>query len=429
MRAIEHALTSSTSATSYEKWARGAFLVYLFFAFFGTSAPFPDFKSDPNDITTSNPINQGLSLLFLVSLVSLAGKQEQVVAFVRREKYLTLFLGWCLLSVAWSSDPVVSLKRWVTFFGEGIICLAALLHFRWSEEALRPFRLILFLYIPLSLLAVLFVHGATQWEFPAWRGLADTKNNLGQVALFSLVLWLGIISYHRDRAINAAHYALLAATAILFIGAKSTTAVLAGGAMLGVIGTQYASLWLKQPFIARFYTGVLLAGATSIAAMVIFGAPELLAAFLGLFGKDLSFTGRVELWQTVLAMTQGKWVMGWGIGAFWVMDSEHLVPLFELFPWLPNQSHQGYIDIISQVGLVGFALLLAMIGSYFHRLGALQKGQIWKWLMISLLVLNFQESIFFRPRHLGHFLFMFAYLALHVDLIKEEVQQRMPARP
>jgi len=275
------------------------------------------------------------------------------------------------------------------------------------------------------LLAVLFVHGATQWEFPAWRGLANTKNNLGQITLFSLILWLGIVPYHRGKAINVVHYVLLGVTAILFIGARSTTAVLAGGALLGILGTQYASAWLKQPIIARFYTGVLLAGVVSIVAMVVFGAPEMLASFLGLFGKDLSFTGRVELWQAVLAMTEGKWLMGWGFGAFWVMDSPHLVPLFEAFPWLPNQSHQGYIDIISQTGVVGFGLLMAMIVAYFNRLGALQKGQIWKWLMLSLLVLNFQESIFFRPRHFGHFLFVFSYLALHVDLVKEHERARI----
>lgn len=419
MRAIEHAVTSSPTTTTYEKWARGAFLAYLFFAFFGTSAPFPGLESAPSEISTSNYVNQSLSLLFLVSLLSLVGKHEQVVAFVRREKILTLFLGWCLLSIVWSPYPVVSLKRWFTLFGEVIICLAALLHYRWSEEALRPIRTILFAYIPLSLLAVLFVHEATQWEFPAWRGLAPTKNNLGQITLFSLILWLGIIPYHRGKAINVVHYVLLVATAVLFIGARSTTSMLTGGVLLGILGAQYAGVWLKQPLIARFYTGVLLLGAVSIGVMVVYGAPELLESFLAFFGKDLSFTGRVDLWQVVLAMTEGKWLLGWGLGAFWVMSSPHLAPLFEAFPWVPNQAHQGYIDIISQTGLIGLFLLIAMIVAYFKRLGSLEKRQIWKWLMLSLLVLNFQESLFFRPRHLGHFLFIFSYLALHVDLIKE----------
>ena len=132
MRAIEHRIVDTYSESSYEKWARGAFLVYLFFTFFGTSAPFPDFTSDPRDIETSNPLNQLQSLLFVVSMASLVGKQEQVRTFVRTEKYLTLLLAWCLLSVAWSPYPIVSIKRWIGLFGEVIICLAALLHFRWS---------------------------------------------------------------------------------------------------------------------------------------------------------------------------------------------------------------------------------------------------------------------------------------------------------
>jgi O-antigen ligase len=300
-----------------------------------------------------------------------------------------------------------------------VICLAALLHFRWSEEALRPFRTILFLYIPLNFLAVLFIPEATQWEFPAWRGLAPTKNNLGQIALLSLILWIGIVPYHRHRAINVLHYTWLGMTACLFVGARSTTAFLVGIVLLGLLGTLHAGSLLKQPMVARVYAAALVVGVLVIGAAVVIGAPDVPVAFLSLFGKDMTFTGRVDLWREVLSMMEGKWMIGWGIGGFWVMDSPHLTPLFEFFPWLPNQAHQGYIDILNQTGIVGIALLLAAIAAYFRRLAQLEKGQIWKWVLIGLLVLNFQESVFFRPRHIGHFMFIFSYIALHVDLLKE----------
>lgn len=420
MKTLDHPISIIDHETLYAKWSRWAFFVYLFFIFFGTSMPFPDLTPDQDSHQTSNPINQLLSLLFVVSLVTLLGKQEQVIAFIRREKFLTLFMIWALCSVLWSNYSLVSLKRWIGLFGEIVICLAALLHFRWSEVALRHFRAILLLYLPLTILSVLFIHEAIQWEFPAWRGLAATKNNLAQVSIFSIILCLGIIPYNRNRAINLLHYGLLAMAFAAYLGARSTTAFMVGVALLFLLGTTHLGKRFKQGLIANFYTVMVIIAVLAITALVTIEAPEILEAVFGLFGKDLSFTGRVDLWQTVLTMTEGKMLTGWGLGGFWVMDGEHLLPVFDAFVWIPNQAHQGYIDILNQVGIPGLILLVLMITSYLTGLSKLKKNQLWKWLFLAVIILNFQESVFFRPRHISHFMFLFAYVGLFTDLIKEE---------
>ena len=431
MRAIEQRVSNLIDETIYARLAQGAFLIYLFFIFFGTSKPFPDLTPGANLAEKSNPVNQLLSLLFLISLLSLVGKLEQVRVFIVKEKFLTLFLIWGLFSVVWSNYSVVSLKRWISLFGEVIIILAALLHFRWSEVALRGFRVIVSLYLPLTILAVLFVPAAIQWEFPAWRGLADTKNNLGQVTLFSIVLLLTIIPYNKKRPINALHYVLLACAVIAYLGARSTTAFLIGGVLLLIYGVLHIGKILMKENMASVFALFVILGGVVLGGLIVVLAPEVLAHFFGFFGKDLTFSGRVDLWATVLGMTEGKVLTGWGVGGFWVSDAAHMTPIYEQFVWIPNQAHQGYIDVFSQLGFIGFVLLLLMIVGYFKRLVSLRKGQIWKWLFISVLILNMQESVFFRPRHIGHFMFVFAYAALHTDLLKERwvihMEQRMQA--
>ena len=383
--------------------------------------PFPDLTPEVHETTKSNPVNQLLSLLFLLCMVALIGKHDEILTFILKEKYLTLFMAWAFLSVAWSDYPMVSLKRCISLFGEIVICLAALLHFRWSEVALKPMRTIMSIYLPLTILSIIFVPEAIQWEFPAWRGLADTKNNLGQVTLFSIIIWLVIIQMNRNRPVNAIHFTMLAMAVIALLGAQSTTAFLISGFLLSVHGVLYFGKLLRRGEVARFYAVFVVSGGLLIASLIIFVSPEILEALVGVFGKDLTFSGRVDLWQAVLLMTQDKFITGWGLGGFWVEGSEHLRPLFEQFIWIPNQAHQGYIDIISQVGVVGFVFLVLMIVSYFRRLNQLKKGQFWKWLFLSILILNLQESVFFRPRHIGHFLFIFTYVALHTDLIKEKL--------
>ena len=419
MRAIEQPFSNLIDETFYARLAQGVFLIYVFFMFFGTSKPFPDLTPGVRLAETSNIVNQLLSLLYIVALVSLAGKQEQIRAFIVKEKFLTLFLLWGLCSVVWSNYSMISLKRWISLFGEVIICLAAMLHFRWSEVALRAFRVIVCMYIPLTLLAILVVPEAIQWEFPAWRGLAATKNNLGQVTLFSILLLLTIIPYNKGRPINALHYCMLGGAFIAYLGARSTTAFLIGFVLLGIFGALTIARMLMQEKVARMFALFIIMSGSLLGGLVVVLAPEVLSGLFGLFGKDLSFSGRVDLWAAVLRMTEGKMWTGWGIGGFWVGDEPHLVPLFEEFVWVPNQAHQGYIDIFNQLGIVGVGLLLFIIGSYFKRLARLRKGQLWTWLFIGILILNMQESVFFRPRHIGHFMFIFAYVALNTDLLKE----------
>ena len=420
MRAIEQPVSNLIDETIYARIAQGAFLVYIFFIFFGTSKPFPDLSPGANLSENSNPVNQLLSLLFVVSLLSLVGKVDQIRAFILKEKYLTLFLLWGLCSVFWSNYSIISLKRWISLVGEVIICLAALLHFRWSEVALRPFRVILCLYLPLTILSVILVPAAIQWEFPAWRGLADTKNNLGQVTLFSIVLLLTIIPYNKKRPVNALHFAMLAFALIAYLGARSTTAFLIGAVLIVIFGTLSIGKMLMKENVARIFALFVIVGGILAGGLVVVLVPEILSGLFGIFGKDLTFSGRVDLWATVLQMTEGKVLTGWGIGGFWVGDAEHMTPVYEQFVWIPNQAHQGYIDIFSQLGVMGIVLLVLMIVFYFKRLLHLRKGQLWKWLFISVLILNMQESVFFRPRHIGHFMFVFAYVALHTDFLKEQ---------
>ena len=125
------------------------------------------------------------------------------------------------------------------------------------------------------------------------------------------------------------------------------------------------------------------------------------------------------LCQEVLWNISWVGLVGWGIGGFWIMDASHLAPVFEQFVWMPNQAHQGYIDVYNQLGVVGISLLLAGIGWYFFSLSRLQRKHVWHWVFIGLIILNLQESAFLRPRHFSNFLFIFCYLALFTDAVKE----------
>ena len=152
-------------------------------------------------------------------------------------------------------------------------------------------------------------------------------------------------------------------------------------------------------------------------------APDLMLALPDLIGKDITFTGRVDLWIDILEEAQSHFIMGCGYAGFWVVDSVDLLILYEKYVWLPNQSHSGYIDILNETGIVGFSLLLLMIIFYYKNLFRLKDPHFWKWFILATLMINLQETTFFRARHLIGTMFIFSYLALYIQLIPKQIKQ------
>ena len=336
-----------------ENLARVAFVVLMFFVFFGTSMPFQKKLSSADEITTSNVFSQLVfSAAYLLGGIALFAKRREFLHTLRQEKFLALFLLWCLLSIAWSDFPVTSFKRWVQIFGPYIVFSAILLHSDSPNITIELLRKILMIYLPLSLLSVLFVYEATEWQFPAWRGLAPSKNWLGQITLVSTLVWApAVLAQHgKKRLLGMAFFGM---SVILLLGSRSATSNLtfffiAGAALLMAIDRRFATLG-----IGRSFTFVLIFSVSlSLLATAWFGF-DVKDAFFDLIGKDLTFTERFFLWQDIIRIAREHWLFGCGYNGFWVVENKAVLALYETFIWLPNQAHEGYLDLLNEVGVVG----------------------------------------------------------------------------
>jgi len=86
--------------TVHSKIAIISFVIFLFFAFFGTSLPFQERVRDVDAIGTSNIVNQLVfSLLFLAACISLIPKIYELFILIKKEKFLSFFLIWCLIVI------------------------------------------------------------------------------------------------------------------------------------------------------------------------------------------------------------------------------------------------------------------------------------------------------------------------------------------
>src|SRR2546425_6369761 len=106
------------------KVCRVAFCLYVVYMVVGSAVPFQD--TDPNDeLIGSNPINQVMdSVVPLVCLACLWPKRRKALDIIKQEKYLVLFLAWCVVSIMGSDFPLSSLKACVRMIGSTIVALA-----------------------------------------------------------------------------------------------------------------------------------------------------------------------------------------------------------------------------------------------------------------------------------------------------------------
>ena len=405
----------------YGKIAGFAFFMYLFFIFFGTSLPFQPPVEAIDEKGGSSFFNQIVfSSLFLLGTAALWARREDAAALLKKEKWLAIFLFWCLLSLLWSDYPFISFKRLFQIYTTVIVIVAALIWKGSSSELTDTFRAVVYLYIVLSIASVLFVSGAMDPKSPtAWRALAPSKNHLGQAALICTFLCCISLSAGGEMKRKLTDIVMLGLSLILLFGAQSVTSTIT----LFLLFLLWGVLALNKRFqtlgVGHFFLFFACVAGVVFAVMMS-RFPDEIQAFFQFFGRDMTFTGRTSLWLDVFHYTKEHLFLGAGIGGFWIVENPAVLRIYQEYVWMPNQAHSGYVDILNETGLVGFMVFIAMVGGFFIRYFRSSLHHPWIWFFLAALITNFQESTLFRQNVLTGVLFLFSYLALHYDLLRHE---------
>jgi O-antigen ligase len=129
------------------------------------------------------------------------------------------------------------------------------------------------------------------------------------------------------------------------------------------------------------------------AAMVMWLAPELLFKALG---KDPSLTGRTDIWAGLLRQSAKRPLTGYGYGVFWTLDSVPANWIRKETGWLVPSAHNGWLDILAQLGWIGVGLCALVLGGALlvslFRFREVQDGY-WATLFLAIfLMTTFSES-------------------------------------
>ena len=273
---------------------------------------------------------------------------------------LALFLAWVLFSLLWAEDVAVARE---TFFRYALNFALFPIVF----TAITQPRHVSWLYTVFIAGGLLAGFVGLQTAAPPGSqeqrlgGAGLNPNELGALLAVAAVLAACLALSRRPSA----------AARVVAFGAASLSTVLlimteSRGAMLGL-----AAAVLVAPFAAgkgrrAGALAVAVAAVLCVTVWVSTAAPEQTRERLT--HDTSSGTGRVDLWTVGLRMVDDKPITGVGAGNFPVSSIHYLlrpgvIVRDEFIVDQPKVTHNIYLQVLSELGVIGFALFVALIAT------------------------------------------------------------------
>jgi len=338
------------------------FLFYAVVAFVLTGALWRVFNGN-SDPTLEGDTRTQIILAILYGCVALfcVAQFRSTAWLLLHSPALTALLLVACASPLWAETPDLVFRRSISLLSTSLfgVLLAARLTF---AEQLRLARfvcrlaavacLVLFIVAPSHAMAVDYGTGTIRAIFPH-------KNVFGAaMALGLLVEWY---AFDEGTFARLTKFVLLGLFAGLLIVSSSLTSIAT------VVGT-FLILWLFEKFHRRYripLSAILLFLVGIVLCVVLFGLDT--SIFTKMLGRSKDLTGRTDLWRSVASMILDRPILGYGFSGFWGGASFESYAVQRYVGWTPTYSHNGYLETLLNLGIVGCGLFVVFLSKGLTR--------------------------------------------------------------
>lgn len=370
-------------------------LIYV--SFFTTRIPFdPGNYADSFGGEVSNVKNQVVYLfLFFSSMVIFVKRYDQILTYIRAEKFLTIFVFLCLVSALWTDYPQLSIKRSFQLFVTYLVVVESILNIE-PKLLLKQLMIVVSLYIFISLISTRVSPYAIDPRFGTWRGIEAHKNHLAQTCIYCLLSSLVFFNFARSKWTKIYSVALMLSSVFLIYKAHSSSAVIVIAVILFLGFIFYVESIFNILKIGRSVLGFTFLLFLCLTFVFLIFSSEIFGLVPGYFGKDMTLSGRVPIWEYVWTEIDKKLLMGYGFAAYWIMGSTRILLFADYFEGFKvNQAHNGYLELFLQLGVIGFVFFLVLLSAYIYRMFKVNNN-LAIIISISILTLNLTESVLFK---------------------------------
>lgn len=310
--------------------------------------------------TESSPIDATFyGLLILLAVLVLNRRADRVKSFLQVNLPVLLFFFYAFVSLSWSDDPAIAVKRWVKAVGDFAMILVVLTDPAGEAAVRRMFARVGFVLWPLSFLFILFypsigtMYDATE-HVTMYTGVSTFKNLLGVACMVvGLASLWSFISAYKDRGMlhrarhMFAHGASFLMAAGLLVRANSMTSLssFAFASVVMLVATTRRAQRRPALVLAMVLAVIGMAGFT-----LFFSSGGLLEDI----GRNPTLTGRTLIWRAVLAQHINP-LIGAGFESFWMGD--RMQSVWSMSQVGIQQAHDGYLELYLNLGWIGITLL------------------------------------------------------------------------
>ena len=320
-----------------------------------------------------NPIDRTiLAVLTILGVYVLSRRHIKWSMIIRSNAFIVLWFSYCGISILWSDFPMVSFKRFIKEIGllSGVLIVVT------EAEPIDALKTLIkrfsYLVVSFSILLILYFPELGMDYSPdtgavSYAGVSYTKNNLARICLIVVFfLFCNLIALRRinttgnDKEKTFIQFVFLLMTMGLLIITRSATSLAA--LVIGII----IFIALGQRIIRKNVSSI---GTIMIISIILGLILQFSFDIIGLIitsqGRDMTLTGRTFLWKDLLAFHTNP-LIGVGYGSFWL--GRRLAILWDMYSWMPNESHNGYLNVYLELGYVGLCLLFGVIYCAFKNI-------------------------------------------------------------
>ena len=359
-----------------------------------------------------NAQDRFFKILMLVVGVGVIASKWSLVRSLAKNSLNAGFLAFMVLiplSAVWSYDRDATLLRFVTLASIVIVCFAISLagwhRQRFQQLTIPPLMYILVLSLVMGMMypARIIEHGDDLSLKDAWHGITLTKNQFGMAASFGVIIFANRFLAREGSTLWALVGAAIAFVCLVL--SRSNTSLLS--AMIAVF---FMVLVMRVPVVRQRYSSHVVIGLVALLLLyecviqdVFPGAHTLMSPIRAMTGKDGSLSGRTIIWDIIKQHIQAAPLLGTGYGAYWpgspTPGSPSYVFLYLMY-FYPSEAHNGYLDIVNDLGYVGLACLAVFLIAYVRQgieLMRFDRNQaaLYLGLLFHQLVMNMSESEWF----------------------------------
>lgn len=219
----------------------------------------------------------------------------------------------------------------------------------------------------------------------AWRGVFVHKNAFGAYLVLTTSTLFMLASHARERKGVLRGLLIVCIVAVFWSTSKTALVLSVVSIILMYLYKSYRWMGIKSVLWLNLSTYV----ALGLAGIITAAWGPIMAAF----GKEPTLSGRTLIWTFLIEQKiPNSPLLGYGRNVFWGYP-QLFGGIYAAADHVPGNAHNGFIDMILSIGLLGFFFFVLAWGTTYSKALRLlyhkkEPAYIWPPIFLTLLVLN-----------------------------------------